>query len=225
VPNARKYKDISALGLLALATVWCTEVFAGSVELRVVGTEGEPVADVAVFIKQEGVGPTTLPDAPATMDQRDTHFVPHMLVIRKGQSVEFPNSDVVAHHVYSFSKPNNFVLPLYKGDAHDPITFDHDGVVTLGCNIHDHMLGYIVVVDTDVFGTTDEAGRVSLSVDDDAAEYTVHIWSPRLREAEASLSKKLLIPDHEDAQLTFTLQKSLRAPHHSLSDGVQWSEY
>ena len=223
--NARKYKDISTLGLLALATTWCTPVFAVSVEVRVIGPQGEPVAEVAVFIKTEGVGPTALPDTPATMDQLDKQFVPHMLVIRKGRSVVFPNSDVVGHHVYSFSKPNNFALPLYKGDVHDPIRFDHDGVVTLGCNIHDHMLGYIVVVDTDVFSTTDESGRVSLTVDDDATQYTVHIWSPRLREAEDSLSKKLHISDHEDARLTFTLQKRLRAPHQSVSDGVQWSEY
>jgi plastocyanin len=225
VANTRKYKDLYALGVLTLATVWCTEVFAASVEVQVIGLQGEPVADVAVFVEQKGIGPTTLPDTPATMDQRDTQFVPHMLVIPKGQSVEFPNSDVVAHHVYSFSKPNNFVLPLYKGDAHDPITFDHDGVVTLGCNIHDHMLGYIVVVDTDVFGTTDESGRVSVTVDDDATQYTVHIWSPRLREAKDSLSKELRISDHEDARLIFTLQKSLRPPHQSLSDGVRWSEY
>jgi plastocyanin len=225
VANTRKYKDLCALGVLTLAAAWCTEVFAASVAVQVVGLQGEPVADVAVFIEQESVGPTALPDSPATMDQRDTQFVPHMLVIQKGQSVEFPNSDVVAHHVYSFSKPNNFVLPLYKGDVHEPIMFNHDGVVTLGCNIHDHMLGYIVVVDTDVFGTTDESGRVSLSVDDDATHYTVHIWSPRFRETESSLQKELQISNHEDAQLTFTLQKKLRAPHQSLSDGVQWSEY
>ena len=63
-------------------------------------------------------------------------FVPHMLVVQTGTSIEFPNSDVVGHHVYSFSKPNNFVLPLYTGDSHAPVTFDHDGVVMLGCNIN-----------------------------------------------------------------------------------------
>jgi plastocyanin len=211
--------------VLAVATAWCTDAFAAGVQVQVIGQQGEPVADVVVFIELEGVGPTALPDTPATMDQLGKQFVPHMLVIRKGQSVEFPNSDVVGHHVYSFSKPNNFVLPLYKGDAHAPITFDHDGVVTLGCNIHDHMLGYIVVVDTDVFGTTDESGRVSLSVNDDAGQYTVHIWSPRLREADASLQKEVHTSGDEEARLTFTLQKSLRAPHQSLTDGVKWSEY
>ncbi len=223
--RSSKYKDISMLMALTLAALWPIAGSAASVEVQVIGQAGEPVSDVAVFIEQQGVGPTPLPDTLATMDQRDTQFVPHMLVIQKGQSVQFPNSDVSAHHVYSFSKPNNFVLPLYKGDAHDPITFEHDGVVTLGCNIHDHMLGYIVVVNTDVFGTTDESGRISLGVDDDATRYTVRIWSPRLREADATLRKELHISDNENAQLTFTLQKNLRAPHQSLSDGVKWSEY
>lgn len=223
--NTRKYKDISVLTSLTLATVWCTNAYAVGVEVQVVGADGEPVANVAVFVEQQGMEPNPIPDMPARMDQRDTQFVPHMLIIRKGQSVEFPNSDVVAHHVYSFSKPNNFVLPLYKGDAHDPITFDHDGVVTLGCNIHDHMLGYIVVVDTDVFGITDESGRVSLSVDDDATQHMVHIWSPRLREADAALRKELRTTGNEDARISFELQKNLRAPHQIQSDGAKWSEY
>lgn len=213
------------LAALALASLWPIAAGAASVEVQVIGQAGEPVSNVAVFIEQDGARPTPLPDTPATMDQQDTQFVPHMLVVRKGHTVEFPNSDVIAHHVYSFSKPNNFVLPLYKGDAHDPITFDHDGVVILGCNIHDHMLGYIVVVDTDVFGVTDQSGRVSLSVDENATRHTVHIWSPRLRETDYALKKEFHPSDHEDAQLTFTLQKNLRAPHQSLTDGVKWSEY
>jgi plastocyanin len=225
VVNTRKYKNISVLLAFAVVSIWSAEILAASVEVQVIGAAGQPVSDIAVFIDQEGGGPTAIAGTPAVMDQVDTQFVPHMLIVSKGQSVRFPNSDVAAHHVYSFSKPNNFVLPLYKGDAHDPIAFDHDGVVTVGCNIHDHMLGYIVVVDTDVFGTTDESGRVSLSVNDDATRYTVHIWSPRLREADVSLHRELHISGNEDARLTFTLQKDLRAPHESLSDGVKWSEY
>jgi hypothetical protein len=154
------------------------------------------------------------------MDQRDTEFVPHILVIQKGTSVEFPNSDVVAHHVYSFSKPNNFVLPLYKGDPHDPVTFKHDGIVTLGCNIHDHMLAYIVIVDTELFGVTDEAGRLSVELGEHSDTATVNIWSPRIRDKNLSI----VIPGGSSA-VTFSLEKKLRPPHDPGSEAVQWSEY
>ena len=73
----------------------------------------------------------TGPTASAVMDQRDMQFVPHLLVVQTGTSVEFPNSDTVAHHVYSFSNPNKFMLPMYKGDQHPPVTFEHSGVVSL----------------------------------------------------------------------------------------------
>jgi hypothetical protein len=154
------------------------------------------------------------------MDQRDTRFQPHILIIQKGTTVEFPNSDVVAHHVYSFSKPNDFVLPLYKGDPHEPVMFERDGIVTLGCNIHDQMLGYIVVVDTDIFGVTDEAGTLSVAIDETSGAATVSIWSPRIRDKELT---KVVASTSKSA--AFSLQKKLRPPHDSDTDAMQWSEY
>ena len=121
-------------------------VSAGTLNVRVVDPEGVPVQGIAVFAIYDGSGATAMASAKnVVMDQVDSQFVPHILLVQKGTSIEFPNSDVVAHHVYSFSKPNHFVLPLYKGVAHQPVTFSNDGVVTIGCNIHDEMLAYIVV--------------------------------------------------------------------------------
>jgi len=213
--------DILKYALLSLvisAQAFVT-AFAGAVDIEVLGPDGKPVPDVAVYVSYEipSVGSKS---GTAVMDQRDTEFDPHILVVQKGTSVEFPNSDVVAHHVYSFSKPNNFVLPLYKGDPHDPVVFDYDGIVTLGCNIHDHMLAYIVVVDTETFGVTDENGRLSVDVSETLGTATVNIWSPRIRDKE--LSKAITAGS---ATITFSLEKKLRPPHDSGSEAVQWSEY
>jgi plastocyanin len=199
-------------------------VDAAVINVLVLGPDGEPIPDVAVFLEGDGRGSGALQIESATMDQVETNFVPHMLVVETGTAVEFPNSDIVAHHVYSFSKPNNFVLPLYKGDAHAPVTFEHNGVVILGCNIHDGMLGYIVVVDSGVFGVTDLNGRVSLNIDVDAGR-AVSIWSPRLRDDESALSAAVEVPADDPSDLTFRMQKKLRPPHHSQSEAVQWSDY
>jgi plastocyanin len=193
--------------------------FAGTIDVTVLDPNGAPVPDVAVYVPGQS-GATGGVAGTAVMDQQDTRFVPHILVIRKGTSVEFPNSDVVAHHVYSFSKPNNFVLPLYKGDPHEPVMFEHDGIVTLGCNIHDHMLAYIVVVDTDAYGITGANGQASIEVSNAADSAELHIWSPRIRDKELSRSIT-----SETASVTFSLQKKLRPPHDSGSEAVQWSEY
>ena len=202
--------------LLAFAPVWA---FAGDLEVTVVDQDGNPVPDVAVYATFESTGDLAAPES-AVMDQVDTRFVPHILVVQKGAAVEFPNSDVVAHHVYSFSKPNDFALPLYKGDAHDPITFEHDGVVTLGCNIHDHMLAYIVVVDSDVYGKTGEDGRLVLDIADGSSNGAVHIWSPRIRDAE--ITQEITA---ETTTVTFALKKKLRPAHDPSSEAVHWSEY
>ena len=197
---------------------------AGQIEVLVVDPDGQPVPEVAVFIKPAGISAASdRAPAPAVMDQRDVRFVPHILIVEKGAEVEFPNSDVIAHHVYSFSRPNNFVLPLYKGTPPNPVHFMHDGIVTLGCNIHDGMLGYVVVVDTDVFGMTDARGAVSLSVDDRASSYEINIWSPRIRESSGPLAQSITsIPP---GGVRFELKKTLRPPHAGESESVQWDEY
>jgi plastocyanin len=196
-----------------------TGVLARTIDVEVVDLDGDPVANVVVYATYDTVRKAASP-ASAVMDQVDTRFVPHILAVQKGTSVEFPNSDVVAHHVYSFSRPNEFVLSLYKGDPHDPITFEHDGIVTLGCNIHDNMLAYIVVVDTDVFGKTNGQGTLHLEIDDTATNIAVHIWSPRVRDHDLTR-----LVDADDSMASFRLEKTLRPPHEPGSEAVHWSEY
>lgn len=205
--------------LAALLAALAGQACAGTLDVRVLDADGEPVANVAVYVTQ-GDATTARAAESAIMDQRDTRFVPHILIVQKGTMVEFPNSDVVAHHVYSFSKPNDFVLPLYKGDAHEPIKFEHDGIVTLGCNIHDQMLGYIVVVDTHTFGTTDDIGILSVAIDAAGGDATVSIWSPRIRDQNLSQTVAATA-----TAATFSLQKKLRPAYDSDTDSMQWSEY
>lgn len=208
-----------ALCVFALMT---TGARADGITVEVTDREGQPVPDVAVFANF----PTAL-SAPAgtsaLMDQVDQRFVPHMLVVQTGTKVEFPNSDTVAHHVYSFSHPNHFKLPIYKGHAHPPVSFEENGIVVLGCNIHDHMLAYIVVVDTPVFAKTDASGVAVLDVAP-AEGMHVAIWSPQLRDDDADLS--VAISDaNAGSAIAFRLKKGLRPPHEDQSEVLSWSEY
>ena len=217
------FRKYCVLALLA-AHLWAGPALAATLQVRVVGRDGQPVPDVAVFVQQSGADNSSAgTPVAAIMDQSDKRFVPHILVVQKGAAVEFPNSDVVAHHVYSFSKSNKFVLPLYKGTPPDPVVLNHDGIVILGCNIHDSMLGYIVVVDTDVFAKTNDDGTVEFNIDGLVPSYEVNIWSPRIRDAKGHLVQTG--SGEAPAEMIFALEKKLRPAHIDRSESVAWDDY
>jgi len=195
---------------------------AAEIEVTVLDNDGEPVPNIAVYVQLDNDGPLPVSTNSAVMAQIDTRFVPHLLVVQTGTQVEFSNSDVVAHHVYSFSNPNNFMLPLYKGDLQTQIAFDHDGVVTLGCNIHDHMLAYILVVDSHVFGKTDADGKTQLTTDNPNG-LTVSIWSPRIELDHENLTQT--VKAGRSAQITFLLTEKLRAPYSDELEALSWNQH
>lgn len=152
---------------------------AATLTIDVRNSRGQVLRDAVVYAVPDG---RSLPPAKKTavMDQKNRMFVPHVLAIQTGTAVRFPNSDDIRHQVYSFSSAKTFQLPLYTGTPSNPIVFDKAGVATLGCNIHDHMSAYIVVVDTPHFATTGGDGRATLDTLG-AGKYTVHVWHPELK--------------------------------------------
>src|SRR5262245_25284804 len=168
---------------------------AATLEVSVVDEDGRPIDDVAVYATpSHGAGAAShAGSAPkATMDQEHMQFVPHLLVVQTGTEVSFPNGDEVSHHVYSFSETKRFELALYKGDAAPPQLFDRPGVVVLGCNIHDGMLGYIVVVDTPHFAKTDEQGMALIN-DVPSGDYVLAAWTPRARPTALPPTEQLTV--------------------------------
>jgi plastocyanin len=145
--------------------------------------DGQPAAGAVVSIYVKGSKPQAAATAQANMGQRDKAFTPKVLIVQTGTAVNFPNFDTVRHHVYSFSPTRPFEIKLYAGTPAAPITFDKPGIVTLGCNIHDRMLGYIHVVDTPYFGLSDERGQ--LSIDLPAGEHRARVWTAAMGETSA----------------------------------------
>ncbi len=192
---------------------------AAEFEITVLDRHGEPVPDVAVYIRSDQERRLPVPAYPAVMRQIDFRFDPDLLVVQKGTRVQFPNNDVVAHHVYSFSKPNNFVLPMFKGGMRPEVAFRHAGAVAVGCNLHDVMVGYILVVDSDVFGKTGHDGKVQLEADNPQG-LTVSIWNPKLVAARENLSQS--VKAGRSAQLTFLLTEELRSQHDNDMEALSW---
>jgi hypothetical protein len=158
------------------------------------------------------------------MDQVDRQFVPAVLVVRVGTQVAFPNSDTVAHQVYSFSPAKRFQLALYRGHAHPPLLFDKPGLVVLGCNIHDNMLAYILVTPAPYFGTTDASGRLELE-GMPAGEYQIELWNPRFNEPEATLTRSIRISDTEPLAIPLRLTRPLSPEPRPRPTKSSWDDY
>lgn len=146
---------------------------AAEVNVTVTDAAGKPVSDAVVAVFD---GKTAAVNAQATgkIVQKNKQFNPGVSVIQTGTTVSFPNEDSVRHHVYSFSPAKKFELKLYSGVASNPVVFDKPGVVILGCNIHDTMVGYIYVVDTPFYGKTDANGKATLHLA--PGQVTVQVW-------------------------------------------------
>lgn len=185
--------------LLALAAA-----AAHTADLTVALTGAGGASDAVVTVTPERTRPAAAPADTAIMDQVDKQFVPHVLPVRAGTAVSFPNSDDIRHHVYSFSEAKRFELKLYSGTPSEPVVFDRPGTVILGCNIHDRMLGYIRVVDTPYFGSPGADGRIRFE-NLPGGEYRVEAWHPRLPDGAAPISREVSLETSADASVSLAL--------------------
>jgi plastocyanin len=210
---------ISALAALG-GLLEAAGALAATLVVAVQTPDGRPLAGAVLTVHAVSGTDRPAPPVKAVIDQVDRAFVPDLLVIPAGSTVEFPNSDSVSHQIYSFSAAKKFQLPLYHGKPYPPVRFDQVGFVTLGCNIHDSMLAYVVVTDAPYFGRTDSKG--SWSVELPRGTYRVTVWHPRTRESAQS-GREMTIGDADRTSVTLRLAQPLQpAP---LDGRHSWDAY
>ena len=163
--------------MLALALA-CAEVSAGGLIASVRTPAGAPVEDAAIVLEPATGGPRANPRGRATIEQLDREFVPYLTIVQKGTAIDFPNRDPVKHHVYSFSPAKVFEIKLYAGKPAAPVVFDRAGEIVLGCNIHDWMAAYTLVVESPWFAKTDRTGIARIERVPPGA-YRLRLWHPR----------------------------------------------
>ncbi|MCX7059069.1 MAG: methylamine utilization protein [Proteobacteria bacterium] len=213
------------LGLTCLAGLLSsTCALAGDVRVEVIGRDGAPVSGVAIVLEMPAGMAHGSVHHTARMDQQNRRFIPEVLVVESGTSVEFPNSDSVSHQVYSFSSPRRFQLPLYKGVTRGPVTFGQPGLVVLGCNIHDEMVGYILVTDSPFHGATDASGTAHISAVT-AGTYRVSAWGPRINDGGGTLAATLAVSGDAPQSLTLRLHEPLRRNPSPRPGRVDWDGY
>jgi len=137
----------------------------------------------------------------AVMDQRNERFVPHVLAVMTGTTVDFPNSDRIYHNVFSLSKTRRFDLGRYAVGNSKPVRFDQPGIVRVFCDIHSHMNAFILVFSHPFFAVTDPEGRYRIE-NVPPGNYGVFAWN----EGVSSEARPAIVPEGGAAELDFTLR-------------------
>jgi plastocyanin len=202
----------AAIGMAML--IGARTAAAAALHASVKDQHGKPVADTVVSATPLDANNALRAKPPAVViDQVDKQFVAYVTPVYVGSRVRFPNNDNVRHQVYSFSPAKRFDLPLYAGTDAPPVLFDKPGVVVLGCNIHDWMIGYIYVSETPFFAKTGSAGTAPLE-DMPSGDYLVKIWHPRMEQTEEATSRRVTLSAGTPVNLEWqlTLKPTFRIP-------------
>jgi plastocyanin len=194
---------LAAAGALIAQCGWTQPL-----NVTVLDARQRPVTDAVIVLSAETAIARPAAEAPAraVMDQVNKAFVPLVLVVRTGTSVVFPNSDTIAHQVYSFSSPKRFKLGLYRGHSHPPVRFDTPGLIVLGCNIHDRMVGYIFVTDAAYFGKSDAQGRFATELP--VGRYRISVWMPQTTREVVQFEQDIVVTDSGSQRLDVSLARA-----------------
>ena len=186
----RGRRAVLALPVLCLGCA----AWAASVQVEVQDAAGQPLGGAVVFLESAEARRLVKPLAEQEMSQENKQFVPEVRVLTVGTELRFPNRDTVRHHVYSFSPAKKFELKLYTGTPATPVRFDQPGVVVLGCNIHDQMVGWILVLDTPYFAQTPPAAGMASIGEVPPGSYRLRTWHPRLPAGGDAPDQALTVP-------------------------------
>ena len=175
--------------LLAFSAALAGPASAADLTIIVKSDDGMLLQDAVVVVKPQGAAAAAPVKFswPLVMSQQNIAFNPYVLIVPVGSEVAFPNKDKVRHHVYSFSPTKKFELKLYGQQAERTVVFDKAGVVPLGCNIHDQMIGFIYVTDSPYAAKTNAAGEAVIR-GLPGGPATMTVWHPDMK-ARAPLSK------------------------------------
>jgi len=163
---------------LALLLAGTTQ--AGEIKGKVSVQGLKSAESIAVYVDAIPGKDFPAPTPHVTVDQKQMKFVPHVVVVQKGTTVEFLNSDPVGHNVYwpsiSGNKKLAHNLGTWPKGQSKPFQFNDLGVASLLCNVHPEMSGYVVVAPTPYFAVTDKDGNFVIK-DVPPGKYTLKTWS------------------------------------------------
>ena len=214
--NLRKfYTIIFSIGFLTFLYL-PGQVIAGNIKgaLKVKGLRTPE--NILVYLSKAPPATEDLSKAKFVMDQRNLEFVPQVLPILVGATVDFPNNDKVDHNVFSMSRTKKFNLGSYTAGESKSVVFDKPGIVELRCDVHAEMAAYILVMKNPYFAVTDKQGQFEIpdsshleqtgltGVKDLApGKYFIKSWHQKLK----SQKKAVIVPENGDVTIQLDLTR------------------
>jgi plastocyanin len=190
-------KRIKVITTVLLSTVYFTAfTFQASaatespntLSIKVLDIHNKPLKNMVVFVEPVNHKIDKLNLNTLEIGQSDKSFVPYISVMQLGSDVRFNNKDNITHQIYSPVGKNKFSLKIRSGETFTKSNFEGLGEVSMACNIHDWMSGYLLIVDTPYFSTTDINGNTEIQIDK-SGQYKVVVWHPQMNEPENQITQ------------------------------------
>lgn len=135
------------------------------------------------------------------IDQYQKSFAPYVSVSQTQGQVNFANQDDITHHIYSADNKNKFSFKIRAGETNTTTKFDHSSAIAMGCNIHDWMSGYLLVVNTPYFAKTNNQGQVVFE-NIEQGKYQLVIWHPQMQAPANKISMEKNITETSHYNIT-----------------------
>ena len=191
---------ITSVGL-GIKTDYCLDVTVQSKNLAT-------LAGVVVYL--EPLSGQVLPASTATLviNQKNKAFSPYLSVVQSNQAIRFTNKDDITHHIYSVSADNKFSFKIRAGQSNEQTSFDHQSELAMGCNIHDWMNGYLLVLNTPYFAQTDQLGLARFS-HVKPGKYQVVVWHPQMETKNNRYMQPIMVTDNSHLSVHLTTELSI----------------
>jgi len=177
----------------------CVQIFVNS-------KAGQALADMVVYLEPLDGQILEQSSKEVVVGQLDKSFSPYISVSQVSSQVNFVNQDDITHHIYSAGSDNKFSFKIRAGQTNSSALFEHETEVAMGCNIHDWMSGYLLVVNTPYFTKTDNQGRASFDVAK-KGKYKIVVWHPQMQSENNRLIKDETILTN--STITFSLKNEM----------------
>jgi plastocyanin len=218
----KKNKSLSLIGMTAWVYLIIIDIAIAGTITGVATLQGKRNHEnIVIYIEKVGENPFNPPTEQAIIDQINLTFVPHVMPILVGSTINFPNSDKVRHNIFSPSKTKKFNLGTYPVGTTKSVTFEKPGLglVVLLCNVHTEMSAFVLVLKNPYFAVTDETGAFSIPnqkamkaahvdkySDLPAGTYRIRVW----HESSRPQIQEVVVPAQGKVQANFELKRGER---------------
>lgn len=184
------------------------DVLSSELIVKVIDIRDQDVNDIVLYVRPiDGIKHLPLNTNALFINQKDKKFSPYITVLQKGQAIKFVNQDDITHHIYSVSGENRFEFKIKSSVEQMTAPMLVAEEIAMGCNIHDWMSGYTLVVDTPYYGKTNGSGQLSFTLPY-AGEYLITAWHPQL-DVENNRISQLVTIDNSIHNMKISLPKKL----------------